>query len=114
MPVGETFCQYTLESDSILVIPDTTQDARSALHRFVTGEPGLRFYAGAPIITGGFRIGTVCVLDTRPHDADEFDLGVLTHMALMVAATLEARKLNPRAKVVYPRYRAQTKRSEPN
>ncbi|ACO48122.1 GAF domain-containing protein [Deinococcus deserti] len=106
MPVTESLCQYTLESDSPLVLPDLTQDWRCHSHSLVTGDEELRFYAGAPIIVDGYRLGTVCIFDRVPHSANDLDASLLVHMAMMVAATIKARSENPRAPVSYPRYRA--------
>ncbi|ACO45426.1 GAF domain-containing protein [Deinococcus deserti] len=114
MPVTQSLCRYALAADDVLIIPDTRLDARSASHPFVIGQPELRFYAGVPIMTEGFRIGTVCILDTQPHAAGEFDLSALTYFAGMVAVTLQARKKNSRSGVDYPPYRVWRTRAEFN
>lgn len=105
MPATESLCQYTLESDDALVLPDLTQDWRCHAHPLVTGEEGLRFYAGAPIIVDGYRLGTVCIFDRVPRSVHDLDVSLLVHMAMMVAATIKTRTVNPRAPVTYPRYR---------
>ena len=65
-----TICSLALLSDDVLVIPDTRQDKRLACNPFVQNEPGLRFYAGAPLITqDGFNLGTLCLLDMKPRNA---------------------------------------------
>src|SRR6056297_1931368 len=63
-----SICVYAIQTDEVTVIPDATQDERVADNPFVTGEVGIRFYAGAPLRTSdGYRIGTLCVLDTEPR-----------------------------------------------
>lgn len=106
MPITQSFCQYTLESDEPLVLGDLTQDWRSHTHPMVTGARGLRFYAGAPIIVDGFRLGTVCIFDRTPRSAHDMDMSLLVHMAMMVAATIKTRSHSPRAPLPYPSYRA--------
>lgn len=69
MPLELSFCQHALHSPHhMTVIQDALNDPRVAMHPMVLGEPGLRFYAGAPLVTPqGLVMGTVCVLDTKPR-----------------------------------------------
>ncbi len=88
-----TICSLALLSDEVLVIPDTRQDNRLVCNPFVQNEPGLRFYAGAPLLTqDGFNLGTLCLLDTQPHDplTDE-QKAILADLAAMVMDELELR-----------------------
>ncbi|MBD2104099.1 GAF domain-containing protein [Leptolyngbya sp. FACHB-261] len=88
-----TICSLALLSSEVLVIPDTRQDYRLTCNPFVQNEPGLRFYAGAPLLTrDGFNLGTLCLLDTKPRDAltDE-QQEVLSDLAAMVVDELELR-----------------------
>jgi signal transduction histidine kinase/GAF domain-containing protein len=51
-----------------MVIPDCRLDARFKDKDYVKGEPGVRFYAGVPIITkAGHRIGVYAVSDEKPR-----------------------------------------------
>jgi PAS domain S-box-containing protein len=89
----DTICSFALLSNEVLVIPDTRQDSRLACNPFVQNEPGLRFYAGAPLLTqDGFNLGTLCLLDTKPRDAltDE-QKAILADLAAMVMDELELR-----------------------
>ncbi|MFQ4145429.1 GAF domain-containing protein [Chlorogloeopsis sp. ULAP02] len=88
-----TICSFALLSDEVLVIPDTRLDNRLICNPFVQNEPGLRFYAGAPLLTqDGFNLGTLCLLDTKPRDglSDE-QKAVLADLAAMVMDELELR-----------------------
>jgi PAS domain S-box-containing protein len=68
IPREHSFCAHALEHTDLLVIEDATLDPRVAKNPFVIGPPGVRFYAGAPLITPrGLVLGTLCVLDLRPR-----------------------------------------------
>ena len=62
-PLDSSFCARAILEEDFLVVPDATKDPRFVCNPLVTGEPGLRFYAGALLKTAeGHAIGTVCVL----------------------------------------------------
>jgi GAF domain-containing protein len=61
----------------------------------VAGEFGLRFYAGAPIITpDGFNIGTVCVVDKKPRSFSELEQELLVQFAQSAMDAIIDRKKN--------------------
>ena len=68
--------------------------SRFQANALVTGDAGLRYYAGAPIIseTTGHRLGAVCILDksarTKTTPAER---AVLTELAKMAASILSER-----------------------
>jgi len=91
---GDAFCAHTILSDAPMVVPDATADSRFAGSRLVVESPGVRFYAGAPIVTDdGYRLGSVCVLDDtpRPGGADEGELNILCDLAATAGAVLRGR-----------------------
>lgn len=52
----------------MLVVEDAANDERFAANPLVTGEPFIRFYAGAPfIVRDEIRLGTVCIIDKVPR-----------------------------------------------
>ncbi len=93
MPRRMSFCDQTIRSDDVFVVPDAFADSRFVHAPIVAGPPHLRFYAGAPLITpAGIRIGSLCVLDTRPSGAfAEKQAMILSQLASTVVELLEAR-----------------------
>lgn len=87
LPVSEiaredTFCQFVVNSEQPIVIPDATADPRFSNHPAVTGDAHIRFYAGVPLKTaGGHTVGTVCAIDRHPRSFDKRDLGILQEIA---------------------------------
>ena len=67
-----SFCTHAIERESLFLIEDARKDRRFADNPMVTGEPFVRFYAGAPLLTDeGYPIGTLCVIDRRPRRLTE-------------------------------------------
>lgn len=89
----DSFCRFMPNGESIFMIEDALQDERVKNNIYVQGEPGLRFYAGAPLETPeGVRLGTLCVLDTAPRKLNEEEQTILQALARQVMALLELRR----------------------
>ena len=74
------------------VVENAAVDPRTLANPLVAGAMGLRFYAGAPLIThDGFRLGTLCVIDQRPRQFSDEDATVLSDLAAVVMDELELR-----------------------
>ena len=92
-PRDVAFCDHAIRDSVLFEVPDATLDERFAANPLVTGDPDIRFYAGAPIVLpGGERIGTVCVIDRRPHRLDEHQRTMLQSLAAIVGAMLSQRR----------------------
>ncbi len=93
VPRDDSMCNFAILCNEILVVPDTRKDDRFACNPFAVSEPGLRFYAGAPLIThDGYNLGTLCLLDSQPHeDFDAEQCATLVDLAAMVLDELELR-----------------------
>jgi PAS domain S-box-containing protein len=96
-PRSTAFCAHAIElaAGATMVIEDAALDPRFAANPFVTGDPKIRFYAGA-VLTGadGFNLGALCVMDTKPRPTpSEQDLGRLKTLASIVVGELELRRL---------------------
>ena len=85
-PRDVSFCGHALHQRDLFIVPDACQDERFADNPLVTGEPGIRFYAGAPLITSeGAALGALCVMDRVPRiltEAQKQGLGVLAELVM--------------------------------
>ena len=93
-----SFCAHTIGSRQTLVVEDAQQDVRFQGNPLVTGDPNLRFYAGAPIIDGNQVLGTVCVIDTVPRSPSPQQVSALEALARQVTTLLEHRRALAEAK----------------
>lgn len=79
-PLSGSFCQFTVQQAEPLVIPDASADPRYASLPGVT-RLGVRFYAGVPLtMPGDVRIGSLCLMDTRPRTLSEGDRSTLVDL----------------------------------
>src|ERR1700727_497066 len=82
-----SFCTHALGQSELFIVADATQDTRFAGNPMVMSEPGIRFYAGAPLITPeGAVLGTLCVIDRVPRTltpSQEQALRVLARQVMM-------------------------------
>jgi PAS domain S-box-containing protein len=86
------FCDHAMRGTSILVIPDAKLDPRFCENPAVTGDMGLRFYAGAPLVTpDGFALGTICAIDRTSRQLSARDTAILAALAEQALHELEVR-----------------------
>ncbi|WP_235578281.1 GAF domain-containing protein [Pseudorhodoferax sp. Leaf267] len=92
-PRDLAFCAHAiLNPHELMVVRDALQDPRFASNDRVTGDPAIRFYAAAPLLTSsGDALGTLCVIDRRPRILSETQLEHLAFLAREVVSMLEAR-----------------------
>ncbi|WP_312224198.1 sensor histidine kinase [Rhizobium rhizoryzae] len=66
--LDSSVCAHALIEDDLLVIADLSKDERTHQSPLVTGEPHIRFYAGAPLRDDdGHVLGSLCVIDGTPR-----------------------------------------------
>ena len=71
IPRELALCAQTILGRDVVVMPDMSRDGRCAAHPMVVGEPHIRFYAGAPLITPeGYALGTIWVGDLVPRELE--------------------------------------------
>ena len=93
-PREHSFCQYAMRANDVYEVPDATADARFAANPLVTGDPHIRFYAGAPLLTPeGQPLGTLCAIDTVPRALSTDQREALSVLARQVMAHLELRRV---------------------
>jgi anti-sigma regulatory factor (Ser/Thr protein kinase) len=98
LPVPETprsisFCTHAIEQRGIYVVPDALADATLRDNPQVTGDPHIRFYAGAPLIAReGHALGTLCVVDRKPRQLTPAQAEALGALQRQVEAQLELRR----------------------
>ena len=91
---GPSFCGHAILRTDILVVEDAFEDERFHDNPLVTGEPHVRFYAGAPLqLPGGAIVGTLCMIDRRPRALDAIDLAILSSLRDLVVSELVSQEV---------------------
>jgi two-component system cell cycle sensor histidine kinase/response regulator CckA len=92
-PRDVAFCAHTIMGTDVVVVPDATCDPRFATNPSVAGEPHIRFYAGAPLVTeDGHALGSLAVIDYVPRSLDDAQREGLRALTRQVMAQLELRR----------------------
>lgn len=92
-----SFCTHTIIGRDLMVVGDATLDERFRRSPLVAGEPYIRFYAGAPLVTpDDFVIGALCIIDVvpRPDGLTGDERQSLQDLACLVMTQLEVRRLS--------------------
>lgn len=92
------FCNYTILGDEIFEITDAATHPDFMDNALVTGDPNIRYYAGAPLIYDGFNIGALCLIDTSVREPlDTAGRETLTELSKLVVHEFKTTRLLRRA-----------------
>jgi adenylate cyclase len=88
-----SFCNHAIQGNGVMEVPDALEDSRFQANPLVTSGPNIRFYAGSPLITPeGYKLGTLCVIDDKPHTLSEQQKKCLEVLAGQVVAQMELQR----------------------
>ncbi len=89
---GVSLCSLAVLNNEPTVFSNASNEPCLVANPLVAGSFGLKFYAGAPIIThDGYNIGTVCIVDKKPREFTENDKAMLQDLAAIVMDEMEIR-----------------------
>jgi PAS domain S-box-containing protein len=92
-PRDHAFAAHVIVQQELILVPDTSLDPRFADNPLVTGAPGVRFYAGMPLITSdGFALGSLCIMDTAPRRLDDRQRDTLARLGRLIVGLIERRR----------------------
>lgn len=83
-----SFCAHAILYDDMLIVENATKDERFKENPLVTERPKIRFYAGCPLVVGGYRIGTMCVIDMKARVFTDEDRQLLADLARLAEREL--------------------------
>jgi len=97
------FCDLAVRQPGPLMIEDAMLDPRFSGNPLVSGTPGIRFYAGAPLMAPAamcarlgveaLPVGMLCVMDRRRRVVTAAQMAHLVQLAREGSALLAAREL---------------------
>jgi signal transduction histidine kinase len=87
---GLTFCHYTVQGDTPLVIPDTAADPVYSQVPTVK-TLGVAAYVGVPLVIGGHSVGALCAIDVKPHAWTADEVETLVELAASAQREIELR-----------------------
>lgn len=92
-PREHAFCQHAILGSDVMEVSDAKADRRFEHNPLVTGEPNIRFYAGAPLIDAeGHALGTLCVIDRRKRELTNSQKECLHALSRQVIILMENRR----------------------
>lgn len=92
-PRDVSYCGHAIMGDEVFIVEDAAEDNRFCDNPLFLDKPHVRFYAGAPLITpNGHRIGTLCVIDSKPKKLTETQKLLLKTLSKQVINYLELKK----------------------
>ncbi|HEX7868792.1 MAG TPA: GAF domain-containing protein, partial [Chryseobacterium sp.] len=90
---GKSLCALAILDKDVTVFEDALKESCLQANPNVIGDFGLRFYAGAPLIThDGFLIGTLCIIDQKPREFSDSERAILEGLARTAMDQIELRR----------------------
>lgn len=90
---GKSLCALAVMDEKVTVFEDALKEPCLIANPNVTGDFGLRFYAGAPLIThDGFLIGTLCIIDQKSRLFSDAERLILEGLARTAMDHIELRR----------------------
>lgn len=87
-----SFCAHAILGDSTMIVSDARRDERFVDNELVTGDPGIRFYAGVPMQSAdGMKLGTLCAIDTEPREFTVEETAILEDLAAIASNEMRLR-----------------------
>lgn len=94
-PRDVSFCAHAILTPHTTVVQDAFCDQRFADNPLVMAEPGIRFYAGVPLVTPTEHpLGTLCVIDYQPRTLSDVQQNMLETLSRQVVAQLELQRVS--------------------
>jgi diguanylate cyclase (GGDEF)-like protein/PAS domain S-box-containing protein len=91
-PRDISFCTHTIRSKDLYMVHDATRDPLFSTNPLVLGEPGIRFYAGVPLLMeDGLALGSLAVIDRIPRTLTDAQLSTLALLAEQVMVHIQLR-----------------------
>lgn len=107
------FCAHALHADTVFVVSDAQHDVRFFDNPLVTGDPGVRAYAGVPLRSAdGHAMGTLCAIDRVPREFTALELHTLQDLAMVIRRGLLQREATARARQLADEHAAVLSASE--
>jgi len=101
-PRDVAFCAHAILADDAFVVEDATKDDRFSDNPLVTGAPHVRAYLGCPMIsTKGFRLGTLCAIDTNPRTFTADQIQAVKLLSRQVVTLIELGNSSEKLKVAF-------------
>ena len=90
------FCAHAInDPEHMFIVADSRNDERFHDNPLVTGDPVVIFYAGVPLVSNeGYPLGTICVIDHKPHTLSEGQKASLNALSNQVVQLFTLRKRN--------------------
>jgi PAS domain S-box-containing protein len=101
-PRDVAFCAHAILADDAFVVEDASKDERFFDNPLVTGEPHIRAYLGYPLISSkGFRLGTLCAIDTEPRPFTAEQIQAMKLLSRQVVVLIEIGNSSEKLKVAF-------------